>query len=216
MADLTPDRLQELRRIAEAATPGPWGIPGENVFRVVAPETQNQGDPYYRWAVIADADPSSVDGEQAAANACYIAAFHPPTVLAMLDEIERLRRELDTLAGVVGAVRQAEPWLRRLARVGRCSKCDGIGRISYPSTTTWRGGIGGQMVTEDVCDRCWGSGDEERKGVDLRAMEAEIERLRRERENILRLVRSEYMTAHHIVQGIRSLLDGEKGGGADE
>jgi len=24
MADLTPDRLAELRRIAEAATPGPW------------------------------------------------------------------------------------------------------------------------------------------------------------------------------------------------
>ena len=101
VSEMTAERLAELRRIAEAATPGPWRIPGAHVFRVVAPETQNQGDPYYPWAVIADADPHSVDGEQAAVNACYIAAFHPPTVLALLDEIERLRREREVLAEAV-------------------------------------------------------------------------------------------------------------------
>lgn len=53
MADLTPGRLQELRRIAESATPGPW-----------------------------------------ASSMQYISAFDPTTVLALLDEIERLRREV--------------------------------------------------------------------------------------------------------------------------
>ena|SRR5690606_2024764 len=52
MTDLTPERLQELRRIAEAATPGPEEI-------------------------ITPSHP----------------VFDSTTVLALLDEIERLRRE---------------------------------------------------------------------------------------------------------------------------
>lgn len=49
-----------------------------------------------------------------------------------------------------------------------CERCHGLGRRSYPSTSTWRGGIGGQMITEDVCDSCWGSGSRLRKGADPR------------------------------------------------
>jgi hypothetical protein len=40
-----------------------------------------------------------------------------------------------------------------------CSSCSGSGVKSYGSTSTWRGGIGGQMITTDVCDKCWGSGN---------------------------------------------------------
>lgn len=40
-----------------------------------------------------------------------------------------------------------------------CRKCGGSGKVAYGSTATWRGGIGGQAITVDVCDRCWGSGD---------------------------------------------------------
>lgn len=40
-----------------------------------------------------------------------------------------------------------------------CPSCQGWGVRSYPNTTTWRGGIGGQMFTNDVCNKCWGSGD---------------------------------------------------------
>ena len=43
-----------------------------------------------------------------------------------------------------------------------CDKCDGSGVRSYASTSTWRGGIGGMMVTLDVCDFCWGSGVKEK------------------------------------------------------
>lgn len=51
-----------------------------------------------------------------------------------------------------------------------CENCRGIGRKAYPSTSTWRGGMGGSMITFDVCDKCWGSGDANEKWVDLRKL----------------------------------------------
>lgn len=51
-----------------------------------------------------------------------------------------------------------------------CPSCAGRGRHAYSSTATWRGGMGGASMTDDVCDKCWGSGDLHRKGDDLRAM----------------------------------------------
>lgn len=198
MANLTSERLQELRRIAETATPGPWRIiPGTNVFSVVAPETQNQRYPYYRWAVIADTDPSSVDGEQAVANACYIAAFHPSTVLAMLDEIERLWREREVLATAVMG------WQRYLERDL------GTGRVHLTTLEAHEHALAlldGEKVGEAMSDRCPKCGAEQPKPIDiegpwsyygeffheidgndcirrqLEQAKAEIERLRRERE----------------------------------
>lgn len=51
-----------------------------------------------------------------------------------------------------------------------CQSCRGLGTRLYGSTATWHGGAGGQTVTTDICDRCWGSGDEERHGVNLRTL----------------------------------------------
>lgn len=39
-----------------------------------------------------------------------------------------------------------------------CEPCEGSGIKVYPSTATWRGGIGGAAMTKDVCNHCWGSG----------------------------------------------------------
>jgi len=50
-----------------------------------------------------------------------------------------------------------------------CTKCRGSGVRIYSSTATWRGGMGGAAMTRDVCDECWGTGDQDRHGVDLRA-----------------------------------------------
>lgn len=74
-----------------AHTPGPWEVPGANVFRVVAPEAphENKGSglaPPYPWAIVADTDPDSVGGPEAAANARLIAAA--PKLLEALREIE--------------------------------------------------------------------------------------------------------------------------------
>ena len=60
-----------------------------------------------------------------------------------------------------------------------CPKCSGRGRRAYGSTATWRGGVGGQMITDAVCDECWGTGEKSRKGANLREMENYIASLER-------------------------------------
>jgi len=95
---MTPDRLRELRRIAEAATPGK---------RVVVIPESRRG---HEWLILqVDGSVSSVIAainksarnmrtvDYCAADAEFFAAFDPPTVLAMLDEIERLRREREKI-----------------------------------------------------------------------------------------------------------------------
>lgn len=51
-----------------------------------------------------------------------------------------------------------------------CKSCHGSGIVSYGSTSTWRGGIGGCAMTNDICDKCWGSGSITRKGINLRVL----------------------------------------------
>ena len=51
-----------------------------------------------------------------------------------------------------------------------CERCGGSGTAVYGSTSTWRGGAGGQMITSDICDRCWGSGDKSNKWTNLRRL----------------------------------------------
>ncbi len=58
--------------------------------------------------------------------------------------------------------------LARLARGVGCPRCSGRGHYTYSSTSTWRGGIAGQAMTEGVCDACWGTGRTDTIGVDLR------------------------------------------------
>lgn len=60
--------------------------------------------------------------------------------------------------------------LRGIEPDNACSACGGIGKRTYPNTTTWRGGIGGQMMTTDVCDKCWGSGDKTHTWLNLRVV----------------------------------------------
>ncbi len=70
--------------------------------------------------------------------------------------------------------------VRMLLGVG-CPRCDGVGRKTYGSTATWRGGIGGQAITEGVCDKCWGTGRTDGTGVDLHrlvSLQREVEMLR--------------------------------------
>lgn len=58
-----------------------------------------------------------------------------------------------------------------------CPKCSGVGKYTYPNTTTWAGGIGGQALTVDVCDQCWGTGDTLTIGADLRKLYQRIKEL---------------------------------------
>lgn len=149
MSDLTPDRLAELRLIAEAATPGPWAV---------NPTKAQIDDMNTLVPICALLWPTDLrTEEQTLANGEYIAAFDPPTVLALLERILDLEHRLIYY----------EPDMY----VQRCTVCHGRGRREYPDTSTWRGGgYAGQAITTDICDKCWGTGDEGRPGTDLRAM----------------------------------------------
>ena len=92
MSDLTPETLAELRRLAEAATPGPW-----EAFGAV------DGRRGERWlGVTTDmrATESARAGDVFAAQNCtrqdalFIAAANPAAVLALLDDADALRAEL--------------------------------------------------------------------------------------------------------------------------
>lgn len=52
-----------------------------------------------------------------------------------------------------------------------CSRCDGAGVRVYADSSTWRRKPAGQALTTDVCDACWGTGDANRKGADLRRLD---------------------------------------------
>jgi hypothetical protein len=49
-----------------------------------------------------------------------------------------------------------------------CAGCNGFGQKTYPSTSLWSGGVGGQALTEGVCDKCWGTGRIDKTGPNLR------------------------------------------------
>lgn len=71
---MTPERLEELRRIAQMA----------------------------KKVVISVQKGHDCSAEEANAVALHIATFDPTTVLDLLDEIERLRRERDAALDVLG------------------------------------------------------------------------------------------------------------------
>ena len=88
-----------------------------------------------------------------------------------------------------------------------CSVCNGVGSRSYPSTATWRGGIGGQAFTVDVCDTCWGTGRNDQTGPDLRAMNRHIRTL----EHALRLCGAEPCTYRSDVDCLYRWGEAEQG-----
>lgn len=82
MSEMTPDRLRGLRRIAEAATPGPWEVVG----------LAGYGGPYaLRMPHQSGRTWYGVEGIKRREDAEYFVAMNRNTVLALLDEIERLR-----------------------------------------------------------------------------------------------------------------------------
>ncbi|HHG4665873.1 TPA: ead/Ea22-like family protein [Pseudomonas aeruginosa] len=86
----------ELRRLAKAATPGEWSAVWEegddtawpNLFPIIQAENGE--------TVIGNEGFYS-DLEQDKANAQFCAAANPKTILALLDEIDRLKAENETL-----------------------------------------------------------------------------------------------------------------------
>ena len=87
------DKLDELERCAEAATEGPWMNEFEGVY--TDPRPANEA------TMVATAEREEVFPElgsrPADIDAMYIAAADPPTVLALVEEVRRLRAEVREL-----------------------------------------------------------------------------------------------------------------------
>ncbi len=65
-----------------------------------------------------------------------------------------------------------------------CKSCNGLGIKTYGSTATWHGGIGGSQITSDVCDKCWGSGDQHKHWPNWR----ELKNIKKENEKLKQLL----------------------------
>jgi hypothetical protein len=77
--------VQALRELAQKATPSPWQIAQSEVIGIVQREDREEGIWYGRDLVECVGDE---DDPQAVADAYFIAACDPQTVLALLDVAE--------------------------------------------------------------------------------------------------------------------------------
>lgn len=97
---------------------------------------------------------------------------------AAADELEQARARIAELEAEIQSAHESALRVVIRRRIGYdktpCSECSGLGIKMYGSTATWRGGIGGQMITDDVCDRCWGSGDADMPWPSWRKSDAEL------------------------------------------
>lgn len=83
MTTFTRKQLAVLRKIAQQATQGEWVAfisPGTDTYAVHTPGDERCGD-IIKW-------PGFDDQKNAENNACYIAAFNPEVVLALLDVLD--------------------------------------------------------------------------------------------------------------------------------
>ena len=154
MGELTAERLSELRKIAEAATPGPWewrerehnerirkreraGRRSRRQFVYclqgpplsgVASEHRDEFDYHnvmsLRWDQVKATTLTGV--APTPADADFIAAFDPTTVLALLDEIDHLRKQRDTLISGISNIAD-----NVLALLDRIEELEAVLRLVY-------------------------------------------------------------------------------------
>lgn len=114
----------------------------------------------------------------------------------MLAQIVKRDREIEELKKRLENYNQSFLDARNISEP--CPRCSGLGVTAYGNTSTWRGGIGGSMMTSGICDKCWGSGDKNRPWVNLRNLRSAQGRIE-ELEAIAERVRD--------VEGIRKIIE---------
>lgn len=108
--------LNELRKIAEAATPGPWTVmdvndTGEGVNFI---DVHQDGK---SWEVVSRRLPDRHDDrDQMSADATHIATFDPPTVLALITRLEQAERDRVKLRNRLDAMRRQRDGYRNQLR----------------------------------------------------------------------------------------------------
>jgi cell division protein FtsB len=108
-------------------------------------------------------------------------------------DVERLRKQVHELQNQREHMYDTMLQWRGIERENGdepCRGCNGSGVRAYGNTTTWRGGVGGQVITSDVCDKCWGSGNSENVWVNLKSI-ARISRKEAELVDVCGQLRAE-------------------------
>ena len=114
--------INKLRRLAQAATPGPWYVTGK-LTRYV--EARIDG-----WLIqeVAACGPTKADGgygPQQEANARLIAAANPATISELLDRLEAAEKERDALRAEVIHIKEVEfPRKAQAVADGWRGKCE--------------------------------------------------------------------------------------------
>lgn len=101
-----PLDLERLEAMARAATPGPWWV--EEGSCILA-NTTNANSP--AWCI---GQTQAEDWRQADANAAHIAAFDPPTILALLARLQAAEREVHRLEPIRRLSHQLADLARRV------------------------------------------------------------------------------------------------------
>lgn len=91
--DLSPEALTRLKTLAQEATPGPWYMDGATT--ICPPHNYKKELVKSQMGAMGVYLPSIAYCNQKA-DAAYIAAAHPGVILAMCEEIERLRAQVAT------------------------------------------------------------------------------------------------------------------------
>ncbi len=111
----------ELRRLAKAATPGPWEY--QAPLKILAAD---------RTSIVLIAL-SHANYREDEANSRLIASANPKTILALLDEIARLKAENEVLRGALHAVQaEVDGNLRPLTR-DLVNMVSGLNNGSHPN-----------------------------------------------------------------------------------
>ncbi len=136
---MTDEPLAELRRLAEAATPGPWGcfqagwrfdetLRGDGPINGVASTRASHSiaATFTGAAFGFDGELREARDRQAEQDAEYIAACDPATVLSLLDEIVRLRMLLREAASTIDRVSRdpdTDEIMERCVRAAKGEPC---------------------------------------------------------------------------------------------
>ena len=101
---MTDYDLTQLREIAEAATSGPWHYIGIDFRGERSHSTKGAAGSVVAFAGYGP------DGGMSNLNATHIAAFDPPTAIALIDELERLREVVATVKAITNGTPECDKY----------------------------------------------------------------------------------------------------------
>lgn len=148
--------LNELRKIAEAATPGPWvacseGDPDGTRRYTVNPDRELGTDVCAMGYDVAGS-----------ANVEFIATFDPPTVLALLNRLEQAERNADTYQKLyeqrAESLEQAEQAVARMREAATAMANHSLPEA--PRGGAWETAHGAQLFAKDILETLNGEPNE--------------------------------------------------------